>query len=100
MSLEANMNRTQLLLDDTQDRRLREMAAQRGKSISEIVRQILDEYFYWQDRQAREENLRALQALNHIREETAQHGVYEGDPVNQARQERDAEMEEIWQQWS
>lgn len=94
------MNRAQLLLDDVQDRRLREMAAREGKSISEIVRQILDEYFARQDRQAQEENLRALQMLDRIREETARYGVYEGDPVNQAREERDAEMEDVWQQWS
>jgi len=47
MNVELNMNRAQLLLNDAQDRRLREMAADRGKSISEIVRQILDEYFSW-----------------------------------------------------
>lgn len=94
------MNRAQLLLNDAQDRRLREMAADRGKSISEIVRQILDEYFSWQDSQVQEKNLRILQALDHIREETAQHGVYEEDPVNQARQERDEENEDLWRQWS
>ncbi len=94
------MNRAQVLLDDTQARRLRELAAREGKSLSEIVRQILDEYFAWQDHRSQHENLRALQALDQIREKTAQRGMYEGDPVNQARQERDAEMENIWQQWS
>ena len=39
------MRRAQLLLNDEQDRRLREIAIREGKSLSEMVRQILDEYF-------------------------------------------------------
>ncbi len=92
--------RTQLLLDDEQNRRLREMAAREGKSLSEVVRNILDEYFAWQERRAQEEKLNLLQALDRIRERTAQQGVYEGDLVNEVREERDAEMEDVWRQWS
>ncbi len=92
--------RTQLLLDDEQNRRLREMAAREGKSLSEVVRNILDEYFAWQERRAQEEKLNLLQALDRIRERTAQQGDYEGDLVNEAREERDAEMEDVWRQWS
>ena len=76
------------------------MAAREGKSISEIVRQILDEYFAERERKAREEALEVLRALDQIREQTARYGVYQGDPVNEARDERDAEIEDVWRQWS
>jgi hypothetical protein len=94
------MKRSQVILDEDNDRRLRELAAREGKSISEIVRQILDEYFAERERKAREEALEVLRALDQIREQTARHGVYEGDPVNEARDERDAEIEDVWRQWS
>ena len=94
------MKRSQLILDEDNDRRLREMAYRQGKSISEIVRQILDEYFAERERKEREQSVQALRKLDQIRESTAKFGVYEGDPVNEARQERDAEMEDVWRQWS
>ncbi|MGC8857191.1 MAG: ribbon-helix-helix protein, CopG family [Anaerolineae bacterium] len=94
------MHRTQLLLNDEQDHRLRHMAIREGKSISEVVRQILDEYFAEQDRKAQMEALEALKGLDRIREATAQYGVYVGDPVNEAREERERQMEDVWHQWS
>lgn len=94
------MKRNQLILDENNDQRLRKLAHQEGKSISEIVRQILDEYFAERERNQRERSLQALRKLDQIREQTARHGVYEGDPVNEARDERDAEIEDVWRQWS
>lgn len=94
------MNRAQLLLDDEQDRRLREMAAREGKSLSEVFRRILDEYFAWQDRTAQDKALNALIKLDQIREAAAEYGVYEGEPVNEARDERERQMEDVWKQWS
>ncbi|GAP06171.1 ribbon-helix-helix protein, copG family [Anaerolinea thermolimosa] len=94
------MKRNQLILDEENDRRLREMASREGKSLSEVIRQILDEYFAERERKERERSLQALRKLDRIREETARYGVYEGDPVNEAREERDAEVEDVWRQWS
>ncbi|WP_322792445.1 ribbon-helix-helix protein, CopG family [Bellilinea sp.] len=94
------MKRSQLILDEKNDWRLRELAYREGKSISEIVRQILDEYFAERERKEREQSVQALRKLDQIRESTAKFGVYEGDPVNEARQERDAEIEDVWRQWS
>jgi plasmid stability protein len=94
------MKRSQVILDDDNDRRLRELASREGKSISEIVRQILDAYFAERERKEREKALEVLRTLDQIREQTARYGVYEGDPVNEARDERDAEVEDVWRQWS
>ncbi|NPV86274.1 MAG: ribbon-helix-helix protein, CopG family [Anaerolineae bacterium] len=95
-----NLYRTQLLLDTAQVRRLREMAAREGKSISEIVRQILDEHFAERERMAQEKRFETLRKLDKIREATAKYGAYKGDPVNDARNEREAESEDVWRQWS
>lgn len=94
------MKRSQLILSDLHDRRLREMASREGKSISEVVRQILDDFFARLDRQRQEQTLQALAELDQIREATARYGVYEGDPVNEAREEREQETEELWDRWS
>jgi hypothetical protein len=94
------MKRSQLILDEDNDQRLREIAKREGKSLSEIVRQILNEYFAERERKEREKALQALRKLDQIREATVKYGVYEGDPVNEAREERDAEVEDVWRQWS
>lgn len=94
------MHRTQLLLNDEQNQRLREMAIQKGQSISEVVRQILEAYFAEQDRREQMEALEALKGLDQIREAGSQYGVYVGDPVNEIREERERHMEEVWQQRS
>lgn len=94
------MKRVQILLSNEQDRRLREIVPQ-GKSISEVVRQILDAYFAEQDRRVQENALKALAELDRIRQKVAeQYGVYEGDLVNEARLERESQMEDVWKQWS
>jgi hypothetical protein len=60
------VKRVQTLLSNEQDRRLREIVPQ-GKSISEVVRQILDAYFAEQDRRVQENALKALAELDRIR---------------------------------
>ncbi len=92
------MHRTQLLLTDEQNQRLRKITKREGKSLSEVVRQILDEYFASQDRKAQIEALEALKKLDQIREATAQDGMYEGNAVNEAREARERQIKEIWQQ--
>jgi hypothetical protein len=98
---EVDMIRTQILLLPEQDRNLREAAALQGKSISEVVRDILDAYFAEQQRQKREAALQALAELEQIRNTIAEEvGVYQGDPLNEARQEREKQQEAVWKQSS
>lgn len=95
------MHRTQLLLDDAQNRRLREMAARKGKSISEVLRQILAEYFAWKEQEEKQEALQALRELDRLREGLAtRYGIYEGEPVQEIREEREHQIEDTWKQWS
>jgi hypothetical protein len=91
--------RTQLLLNDEQNRKVRELASSEGKGISETIRAIIDEYFSWKESVERKEALEALAELDRIRARTL--GAYEGDPVAEARKEREEAMEDVlWKQWS
>jgi hypothetical protein len=91
------MIRTQILLEPKQDRLLREAAALQGKSLSEVVRDILNAYFVDQERQKLEAGLKALAELDRIRNQIAEQvGGYDGDPVSEVRQEREQQQEALW----
>lgn len=48
---------------------------------------------------SRRSALEVLRVLDRIRRQTVAFGDYEGDPVNQARDEREAEVEDVWRDW-
>ena len=79
-----NQVRVQILLESRQHVALKRVAKRQEKSVSELVRQITDEYL---SRNVPEEDevLQALDNMKHIREKQA---PYPGDPVSEARQER------------
>lgn len=52
-----------------------------------------------QNDHARQDAREVLRALDQIRGQTAQFGAYEGNPVNRARDERDAKVEDMWRDW-
>ncbi len=91
------MYRAQILLDPRQRRRLEEIARREGKSISAVTRQVIDaglerienEAEVWQKR------ARLLAELRQIREKQAIE--YSGDLVNEARQEREEEGGQVWE---
>lgn len=91
------MYRAQILLDPRQRRRLEEIARREGKSISAVTRQVIDagleliedETELWKKR------ARLLDGLRQLREK--QTLVYGGDLVNEARQEREDEENQVWQ---
>jgi len=90
------MYRAQILLDPRQRRKLEEIARREGKSISAITRQVIDaglerledETERWKKR------ARILAELRQIREK--QPDIYTGDIINQARQEREDEENQVW----
>ncbi len=91
------MYRAQILLDPRQRRRLEEIARREGKSISAVTRQVIDaglesitnEAELWKRR------ARLLFELRQLRQK--QPFVYTGDLVNEARQEREDESDQVWQ---
>ena len=90
------MYRAQILLEPAQRRHLEEIAQRERRSISDVTRQMVDlglqvfegQAGAWQRRAA------ALKRLDAFRSRQA--SVYEGDLVNEARQEREQEVEGVW----
>lgn len=81
-----NQVRVQILLESHQHTALKKAAKQANKSMSELVRQITDEYLSRNTSEQEDEVLLALDNLRQIRERQV---TYQGDPVAEARKERE-----------
>ncbi len=94
----SNLQRTQLLLEREQHETLAEMAKKQGRSISDVVREIIREHLAEQeDASQRQRDIRALEDLAKIRQRIEEeHGVLEGDLLEQIREERDEELIHPW----
>ena len=88
--------RAQILLEPEQHQALAEIAAQRQRSISHVVREIVQEYLVERDldEQQRKE-IEAIQALARLRQTIqARHGLVTDDLLVEAREERTIELDE------
>ena len=88
--------RAQILLEPEQHQALSDIAAQRQQSISHVVREIVQDYLVERDldEQQRQEIL-AIQSLAQLRQEIqTQHGLIRADLLAEARDEREAELDE------
>jgi plasmid stability protein len=90
-------HRAQILLDKEQHEALQQIAARERRSMSEVVREIVQAYIAKDERERRlERELAALDALDEIRKRVAERsGAYEGDLLAEVRAEREAQMEEM-----
>jgi len=90
--------RAQILLEPEQHAALAEVAAREQRSISEVVRQIVAEWLATKnDMVQRQRELQALDELTKLRMKIQEkHGVYTGDLIDEARAERDADIERVW----
>jgi hypothetical protein len=90
------MYRAQILLDPNQRRRLEEIARREGKSISAVTRQVIDAGLKTLEDETEIWNKRSkiLADLRVLREK--QPFVYSGDLVNETREEREQEGDQIW----
>ena len=95
----SNLYRAQLLLESEQHQALAEIAEQEGRSISDLVREIVEEHLT--ERREQAQQLRALQAIERLAEIRAElreeHGVFQGDPLAEVRTEWEANVERLWQ---
>ena len=80
-----NQVRVQILLEPRQHTALKKVAKRQDKSVSELVRQITDEYLSKSTPDQEDEVFQALDTLKQVREKQA---IYEGNPVAEARRER------------
>jgi predicted DNA-binding protein len=94
--MNERMYRAQILLKPEQRRRLEEMARREGRSISAVTRQVIDiglealenEGEIWAKRAQIISELRAMREKQPFE--------YTGDLVNEVRQEREDEMDQVW----
>jgi hypothetical protein len=81
--------RVQILLEPRQHAALKKAARRANKSMSELMRQITDEYLSRNAPEQEDEVFQALKSLKQIRQRQA---IYQGDPVAEARKERDSQQ--------
>jgi hypothetical protein len=87
----AEKFRAQIILERSQHDALVDIASKQRKSISEVVRDILMEYFSEQKDFERKQAFEALDALHGIRERQP---IYTGDLVAESREEREHELDD------
>jgi hypothetical protein len=93
----STLHRAQLLLEAEQHEALAEIAEQEGRSISDLVREIVRHHLAERDREA--ELLASLQALERLTEIRTrlqeEKGVYRTDPLAEVRAEWEEDFERI-----
>ena len=94
----SNLHRAQLLLEVEQHRALARIAQREGRSISDLVREIVRHHLAESDREERKRReMAALNQLGVIRERVREeYGVIGGDLLSEARAEREEELERTW----
>ena len=94
----STLYRAQILLESEQHRTLAEIAHNEGRSISDLVREIVGQYLAEQNQKARlQREIQAIEELTHIRRQLQeQHGVYEVDLVTEVRAEREQDTARVW----
>lgn len=86
------LHRSQILLEEGQYQTLVRLAGATRRSISEVARELID--LALQSQKAKSDRrARALVQLDEIREEQrGRHGLEPGDPVTEARADREHEL--------
>ena len=94
------MYRMQLLVKPEQRKRLERVAKRQGRTFSDTARRALEEGLRVMEGDTDsiwEERRKALEFLNGLRKRIQEErGVYQGDLVNEAREERDSQVEQTW----
>ena len=90
--------RAQILLEPQQHAALAEAAQREKRSISDLVREIVSQWLERRDdQQLWDRRMDALDRLTELRERIQQqYGVYEGNLIEEARDERDEDMDRVW----
>jgi hypothetical protein len=94
----GNMHRAQLLLEPEQHEALAEIAEREGRSISDLVREIVRQHLAERDEETRKRTaLEAVEELSRIRSRVReQRGTYPGEPLAEVRAEWEEKTGEVW----
>lgn len=102
MAQESTLVRAQVLMTREQRRRIERLAEKEGRTLSDITRRALDaglDTLEGDTDDAMRKGLQALKRLREIREEMrASYGVYQGDLVAEGREERQRQIDQVWNQ--
>lgn len=92
------LHRAQLLLESEQHEALAEIAEREGRSISDLVREIVRQHLA--ERAEAAQTTAALQAIERLSQIRAavreEHGVYQGDLLAEVREEWEQDVERVW----
>jgi len=95
----STLYRAQILLGSEQHQALAQIAEQEGRSISDLMREIVEQHLAarrQQDQQATA--LQAVERLTQIRTRLQEeHGMVQTDPLAEVRAEWDQDVERTWQ---
>lgn len=94
------LHRTQLLLESGQHEALARIAEQEGRSISDLMREIVRQHLAEREKETEvRDALQAIEDLTNIRARIREeHGVYQGDLLAEVRAEREEDVERTWRQ--
>lgn len=102
MEQKSTLVRAQVLMTREQRRRIERLAEKEGRSLSDITRRALDaglDQLEGETDEALRRERENLLAMRVLRERAlARYGVYQGDLVNEAREERDRQVDDVWKQ--
>jgi predicted DNA-binding protein len=94
------MYRMQLLVKPEQRKRLERVAKREGRTLSDTARRALEEGLRVMEGDSDsvwEQRREALEFLDRLRKQIQdERGVYQGDLINDARTERDSQIEAVW----
>ena len=85
-----NLVRVQVMFERRQHKALKKAARRTQKSVSQLLREITDAYLV----QVSSEDDEVMQAIDHFRTIREKQMVYAGDPVHEARKERQFQMKD------
>jgi len=93
----STLHRAQLLLEPEQHEALAEIAEREGRSISDLVREIIRQHLAQRDMEARKRtSLQAIEELSLIRTKLReQHGLLRHDPLAEVRTEWENDLERL-----
>ena len=91
----AHLMRVQVLLELAQRRALSRIAKREGRSVSDVLREMIDRGLAQRTEQQQEWK-QALVRLKARREANRQRGIYAGDLVAEVRSARDEQRGRLW----
>lgn len=95
----STLYRAQILLESEQHQALAQIAEQEGRSISDLVREIVEQHLA--ERRQQDQQATALQAVERLTQIRVrlqeERGMYQTDPLAEVRAEWDQDVERTWQ---